>query len=179
MNYLRAYIPNSMVFLTIVTANRRNILVKNISILKTALKKSIENYNYKIYAICILPDHIHMIIKPYQIKDYPMIIKQFKTYFSKRINTETLENYNLSSSNKSKKERDIWQRRYWEHTIKDINDLNKHTDYIHYNPLKHNLVKLPKDWEYSSFKKFVKLGFYDNNWCNYKDKNNIINLNFE
>lgn len=63
-----------------------------------------------------LPDHIHMIIKPYDIKDYPNIIKQIKTYFSKHIDITKLSNYSLSLSNTKKQERDVWQRMYWEHT---------------------------------------------------------------
>lgn len=120
-----------------------------------------------------------MIIKPYDIKDYPNIIKQIKTYFSKHIDITKLSNYSLSLSNTKKQERDVWQRRYWEHTIVSEEDLQKHMDYIHYNPVKHELVKAVKDWEYSSFNKFVKNGFYEENWSNYIDVNHIENLDFE
>ena len=178
MNYRRVFVPNSMIFLTIVTSKRRKILIENIDILKSALKRSLDNYNYHIYAICILQDHMHMIIKPYDISDYPKIVKQFKTYFSKHIDISKIDDYQLTSSNIDKCERDIWQRRYYEHTIISEDDLNKHTDYIHYNPYKHYGIA-PKDWQYSSFNKFVKNGFYDTNWCNNSDKNAIIKLNLE
>ena len=179
MNYRRFFVQNSMVFLTIVTSKRRDILINNIDLLKIALKKAIDNYNCHICAICVLPNHIHMIIQPYDIKDYTKFVKQFKTYFSKNFDIENLEDYQLTKSKIDKKECDIWQRRYYEHTIRNENDLNKHIDYIHYNPYKHGYVKSVKDWKYSSFHKFVKNGFYDINWCNYDDKNNINDLQLE
>ena len=85
----------------------------------------------------------------------------------------------MSESKIKKGEKGIWQRRYWEHTIRNENDLYKHLDYIHFNPIKHNLVVSLKDYKYSTFEKFVKLGFYDENWCNFDDKNKIANLDFE
>ena len=84
----------------------------------------------------------------------------------------------ITTSKLKKREKGIWQRRFWEHTIRDENDLNKHLDYIHYNSYKHYQIA-PKEWEYSSFKKFVNNGFYEINWCNLEDKNNILELNFE
>ena len=84
----------------------------------------------------------------------------------------------MSESAINRKEKGIWQRRYWEHTIRDENDLHKHIDYIHYNSMKHYNI-IPKDWKYSSFKKFAKLGLYDEDWCNYKDENEIKNLDLE
>ena len=130
------------------------------------------------FAICILPDHLHLIIKPYEISDYPIIVSQIKMNFSRNIDIKSIENYSLSKSKNSKRELDVWQRRYWEHTILSENDLYKHLDYIHYNPMKHYNIA-PKDWEYSSFRKFVKLGYYDANWCNFEDKHCINSMNCE
>ena len=87
----------------------------------------------------------------------------------------------MKSSSKSKinkREKGIWQRRFWEHTIRNEQDLNVHLDYIHYNSYKHYKIS-PKDWKYSSFDKFVKNNFYDIDWCNFEDKNKISNLDFE
>ncbi len=179
MNYHRLFIPNSLIFATIVTSKRRPILIDNIKLLRKALIKAIHNYNCKIISICILSDHIHLILKPYDIKDYPFFIKQFKTYFSKNFDINQLNDYALSKSNIDKKERDIWQRRYFEHTIISQEDLNRHIDYIHFNPIKHKLVNSIKDWKYSSFHKFVKNGYYDINWCNFEDKNKISKLDYE
>ena len=165
-------------FITIVTAKRRKILIENINILREAFKRTINTYNYEIYAICVLHDHIHMIIKPYDINDYPKIIQQIKRHFSQHIDKNILENYLLTQGNIKRKECDIWQHRYWEHTICNEKDLNKHVDYIHYNPMKHYELS-PKDWKYSSFKKFVQKKYYNLNWCNFEDINSISDLNYE
>ena len=68
---------------------------------------------------------------------------------------------------------------YWEHTLRDEEDLNRHIDYVHYNPVKHNLVKNVKDWKYSSFHKFVEQNLYDINWGTNEDIQKIIGLDFE
>ena len=178
MDYRRVFIENSYVFLTIVTSKRRKILVKNIEIIKNAIYKVIKKYNCELFAICILPDHLHLIIKPYEISDYPIIVSQIKMNFSRNIDIKSIENYSLSKSKNSKRELDVWQRRYWEHTILSENDLYKHLDYIHYNPMKHYNIA-PKDWRYSSFKKFVKLKYYEETWCNFEDKHCINSMNCE
>ena len=69
-----------------------------------------------------------------------------------------------SESRQRRKERGVWQRRFWEHTVKDESDLERHFDYIHYNPVKHGLVESPRDWPYSSFHRWVRLGVYPNDW---------------
>lgn len=80
---------------------------------------------------------------------------------------------------KNKREKGIFQRRYWEHTIKDEEELNNQINYIHYNPVKHDLVNQVKDWQYSSFHKFVKQGLYENDWGSIEDIKNIKDLDFE
>jgi len=80
---------------------------------------------------------------------------------------------------KNKREKGIFQRRYWEHTIRDENELNNHINYIHYNPVKHGYAKSVKDWEYSSFHKFVKNGLYDINWGSNTNIKELIDLDFE
>ena len=79
---------------------------------------------------------------------------------------------------KKRNEKGIWQRRYYDHIIRDENDLLKHIDYIHFNSMKHYDIA-PKEWKYSSFKKFVRNNYYDENWCNFGDKNNISDLELE
>ena len=119
-----------------------------------------------------------MLIKPVNINEYPLIIKDIKTYFSKNIDIAAINDYNLSGSQIKKGEKDIWQRRYWEHTIVDQEDLYKHIDYIHFNPMKHYKI-VPKDWQYSSFKKFVQNGYYELEWCNFDNKYKIDELDYE
>lgn len=159
-----------------VTHKRADILINNIDMLRKSFANSKKFYNYEIFAIVVLPDHLHMIIKPENIEDYPKIISRIKHYFSRSIKTIDT---NLSDSKISKREKGIWQRRYWEHTIRDENDLYKHLDYIHYNPVKHNHIKAVKDWKHSSFHKFVKQELYDINWGNINEVHDIIDLEFE
>ena len=101
---------------------------------------------------------------------YPQIIGNIKKTFT--------QISQLGYSLNKNRESNVWQRRYWEHTILDEDDLNKHIDYIHYNSVKHYSIS-PKDWEYSSFKKFVDKGYYELNWSNLEDKHNIKDLNLE
>lgn len=178
MNYKRLYVPNSLIFITIVTSKRRNILIDNIDLLRYSIENAHKYYDFTIYAICILNDHMHLLIKPNNINEYSKIILLIKRTFSKKINIDTIEDYKLRESNIKRKERDIWQRRFWEHTIRNEEDLYRHIDYIHYNSYKHYKIA-PKDWMYSSFKNFVKNGYYEENWCNFEDKYKIANLNYE
>lgn len=117
MNYRRAHIENSKIFITIVTSKRRPILIENIDLLRNSFKQAKEKLKFEIDAIVILPDHLHMIIQPEENKIYPEIIKRVKVNFSRNIDTTKIEDYEESESRKTKKEKDIWQRRYWEHTI--------------------------------------------------------------
>ncbi len=166
MNYRRAFIENSIVFITIVTQNRNPILINKIDILKHSINEVARYYDFEILAYVILNDHFHFLIKMQDITKYPKIIHSIKYNFKKHVGVAT-PTYNK-----------FWQNRYWEHTIRDENDLHRHLDYIHYNSLKHCNIA-PKDWEYSSFEKFVSLGYYEKDWCNFGDKYKIGELNYE
>jgi len=161
-NYTRVFAQGHPYFITITTEKRRPILIDNITILRQAFAHSKQYFDYSIDAICILPDHLHMIIYPINESDYPHIIKSIKTYFSKHSSLI----YTTSQSQSKKKERGIWQRRYYEHTIRDEKELERYRNYIHYNAVKHQLSTRAKDWEYSSFHKFVNRGYYDIDWYN-------------
>ena len=161
-----------------VTSKRRKILIKNIDILRNAYKITMEKFSYRIIAIVVLPDHIHMIIKPEIINEYPQIIRCIKTFFSKNVNISDLEEYKPNKTRILRNEKDVWQRRYWEHTIRNEKDLYMHLDYIFYNPVKHGYTLTTKNWEHSSFKKFVKNGLYDENWGNIEPEN-IKKLDYE
>lgn len=176
MNYRRVFIPNSYLHLIIVSYNRKNIFINNIELLKHALKNAKQFFCFEIVAICVLPDHIHVILNPKNIKEYPKIITSIKYYFSKNYNVGVeIPTYGYVN----KGEKGIFQRRFFEHTITSQEDLINQINYVHYNPVKHGLVNKVKDWKYSSFHKFVKQGLYENDWGNVKDVEHIIDLNFE
>ena len=176
MNYRRVFISNSYVHLIIVAYNRKNIFITNIELLRQAFKNAKKFFNFKIVAICVLPNHIHVILNPENIKEYPKIITSIKYYFSKNYNVG-VETPTYGYINKG--EKGVFQRRFFEHTIKDEEELNNQINYIHYNPVKHGLVKNVKDWKYSSFHKFAEQGMYEYNWGSLKDIENIKNLDFE
>ena len=176
MNYRRVFISNSYVHLIIVAYNRRNIFINNIDLLKQAFKNARKFFNFKIVAICVLPNHIHLILNPEKIKEYPKIITSIKYYFSKNY-TVGVETPTYGYINKG--EKGVFQRRFFEHTITSEEELNNQIDYIHYNPVKHGLVKNVKDWQYSSFHKFVKQGLYANDWGSTEDIKNIKDLDIE
>lgn len=166
MNYKRLYIPNGLVFLTIVTYNRIPILTNDINVINKVIQNVSKYYDFEIIAYSIMPDHIHCIIKSTPIEDYPKIVKSFKYAFTKNVGL-------VKPTYKR-----LWQNRYWEHTIRDETDLYRHIDYIHYNSVKHYNIA-PKEWEFSSFKHFVTNGYYEEEWYNIGDKYNIFNLDYE
>lgn len=191
MNYRKLFIQNSYVFLTVVTYNRNPILIKNIDLLRTAFKNTKENYDFEIFAICILPDHFHILLKPQNIKEYPKIISSIKHCFSRNIdvvgqvcptyqNVNGNINQNIYLRQSYDRSKNIWQRRYFEHTIINEDDLNNHIDYIHYNPVKHEFVQNVKDWEFSTFHKFVESKNYDLDWgSSIKDIKHLEKINYE
>lgn len=116
-------------------------------------------------AICLLPDHLHCIWSlPNGDSDYPVRWKLIKERFSKESVRHGMSESRRSDSKVRRGERGIWQRRYWEHTLRDEADLVRLCDYIHYNPVKHGLVKCPHEYPFSSFHRFVRQGMYPNNW---------------
>lgn len=171
MDYKRIFIENSLIFITVVTKDRKNILIDNISFLRKAFKLAKEKYKFEIIAIIVNPNHFHMIIKPDKIEEYPKIIGFIKSSFTKLSKIK----YTLSINNR---EANIWQRRYWEHTIINENDLHRHLDYIHFNSMKHYSIP-PKEWKYSTFKKYVNKGVYELDWCNFDNKYGINEMNLE
>ena len=118
-----------------------------------------------------------MILLTDKIEEIPKIIRTIKFNFSINISSEYISN-DLSLSAIKRGEKGVWQRRYYDHIIRDEDDLFKHIDYIHYNSWKHYKIA-PKDWKFSSFNKYVKDGFYERDWCNFEDKYNINNLDYE
>jgi len=116
-------------------------------------------------AICLLQEHIHCIwTLPEQDSDYSLRWKEIKRHFTRGYLARVGPGEILSTSRQARGEAAIWQRRFWEHSIRSDQDLNRHIDYLHYNPVRHGLVKRPVDWPWSSFHRFVKMGTYDKNW---------------
>lgn len=165
MIYRRTKIKGGTYFFTVVTYNRRPFLcyLDNIELLRQAFQYTMQRHPMKIDAFVLLPDHLHSIwTLPENDDNFSMRWRLIKSYFSRHC--EDKYNDIASKSRRSKQERAFWQRRFWEHTIRDDQDFAKHVEYIHYNPVKHGLVTAPKDWEYSSFHRYVRAELYDEFW---------------
>jgi len=150
-NYKRIFIDGYRYFITIVTHQRNPILIANIDLLRESFRVSKRKYLYKIEAIVILHEHIHMIITPDVSNDYPKIIRAIKYHFSKHLEPKYYEHMEQSKSRWKRGLKPIWQKRYYEHTIRDEKDYLEKMEYIKYNPMKHELVKDIQHWKYSSF----------------------------
>ena len=175
MRYRRAKVKGGSYFFTVVTFNRLKIFAipKNVDLLKSSILKVMQRHPFKIQAFVLLPDHLHCIwTLPPQDSDFSTRWRLIKSNFSRKFDhnsvsrvdgrTPTMDVY--LASRRMKKEKSVWQRRFWEHLIRNQEDLNRHIEYIHYNPVKHGLANAPADWEYSSFRRFVNKGIYDKGW---------------
>ena len=149
-NYKRLYLQNYSYYLTVVTQGRIPILIDNIELLRDSFRRSKRKYDYVIDAIVILPDHIHMIITPKNPKEYSKIIAHIKRSFTYGLDIKIKEDskFNLTASSYRRKLSGIWQKRFYEHTIRDEKDYNNILNYIQTNPIKHGLVNNINDWKY-------------------------------
>jgi putative transposase len=153
MRYRRATVAGGTYFFTVNLAERkRTLLVDHVDILRGVIRKVKAKHPFDIDAMVILPDHLHAIwTMPEKDRDYPTRWMLIKAGFSR-----CLPKVERRSPSRMKKgERGIWQRRYWEHLIRDDRDYEKHVDYIHYNPVKHGNVKRASDWPHSSIHRYI------------------------
>lgn len=165
--YRRVRVENAAYFFTVVPYLRKSIFLDPLarSILHDTWLDVEKKIPFHVTAICLLPDHLHCIwTLPEDDTDYSIrwheIKRKFTHHYVKQFSDEAV----MSLSRQKRKERNIWQRRFWEHTIRDDKDLANHLDYIHYNPVKHGLVTRPCDWEWSSFHRYVRMGVYEQDW---------------
>jgi putative transposase len=162
VNYRRNFVPGGTFFFTVTLADRRSkVLVDHVDLLRNALRVARQERPFVIDAIVILPDHLHPILTlPPGDSDFPERWRRIKGHFSSAlIGASTLlkrrPNGGLA----------LWQRRFWEHTIRDESDFAQQVDYIHFNPVKHALVQRVRDWPYSSFHRYVKEGILPDDWA--------------
>lgn len=161
-DYRRNRGPGGTYFFTANLLDRSStLLVDRIDSLREAVKQVRSRHSFHIDAWVVLPDHMHFIwTLPAGDADYPGRWRAIKKAFSKAI--PAFEN--RTAAMMSRGERGIWQRRYWEHAIRDERDYAAHMDYVHFNPVKHDYVAHPADWPYSSFRRCVGNGLYPADW---------------
>ena len=162
MRYRRALVAGGTYFFTVNLADRRSdILVRHIDDLRQVLDKVKKKHPFTLVAMAVMPEHLHAIWRlPAGDADYPMRWSLIKAGFSRKLTTDE----RIRPSRKAKRERGIWQRRYWEHQIRDDADLARHVDYIHYNPVKHGLVAHPVDWPHSTLHAYIERGMAAPDW---------------
>jgi putative transposase len=150
-HYRRFYEKGGCYFFTVVTYERHRFLQspENINILKDSFQTVMRRRLFHIEAMVVLPDHIHCIwTLPEGDADFSTRWRLIKRHFS----------FQIPGPMAVSGEKNIWQRRFWEHWIRDDQDFYNHMNYIHYNPVKHGYVSRPEDWEYSSYRKKAALG---------------------
>ncbi len=165
--YRRARIQGGTYFFTVVTYHRLPILTDDKAriILKEAWMDVMKRFPFTQDAVCLLPEHIHCVwTLPEGDLDYSIRWREIKRYFTREYQKKYGGLEVPDESRVKRREGTIWQRRFWEHSIRDQEDLNRHIEYIHFNPVKHGLVKSVSDWPWSSFHRYVRDGYYHESW---------------
>ena len=155
--YRRAKIEGGVFFFTVTLADRKSdLLVRHIDRLRRMYMSAQDRNPFETIAICVLPDHLHAVwALPRNDSDFSVRWSLIKSGFSRGL----VADMPRTESKIAKRERGIWQRRYWEHAIRDDGDLERHVDYIHFNPVKHGYVSRVADWPHSTFHRYVAKGF--------------------
>jgi putative transposase len=165
MRYRRAKTPAATYFFTLVTYQRQHLFHHPdcIQALRQAFFKVKQNHPFTIDAIVVLPDHLHCIwTLPPEDHNFSMRWRLIKSEFTRSCPVQFRRTPSITRQRK--REQAVWQRRFWEHQLRDEDDFVRHCDYIHYNPVSHGLVKAPRDWIYSSFHRAVHWGWYTEDW---------------
>jgi putative transposase len=159
--YRRNLIPGGTFFFTVVLADRQSTrLTTHVDLLKSAFRKAKTERPFVIDAIVVLPEHLHAIFTlPPDDADFAHRWRRIKGEF-----TQSLLAAGVALAPRSDGTYALWQRRFWEHTIRDDADYARHVDYIHYNPVRHGHVIYPADWRYSSIHSFIRNGILPVGW---------------
>lgn len=166
-NYRRWYQPGGTFFFTVVAYRRHPLFreEKARRLLGNALRDVRNAMPFETIAMVLLHDHFHAIwTLPPGDDDFSSRMQEAKIAFTKAWLGAGGREMPVTPRQAARGVRGIWQRRFWEHMIRDETDLANHCDYIHYNPVKHGYARSPADWLYSSFQRFVDAGQYEPNW---------------
>ncbi len=160
------------IFITAVTANREPYLLSNENkqLLLDVIREVKLQHGFVMLGYAILDDHFHFLINPNDA-DISKIMQSIKLRFTRR--------YIKQTASMEKQPISLWQRRFWDHLIRDEDDFQRHLDYIHYNPVKHGIVKSASEYMFSSFRVYVERRAYDLDWGVGEAPQQIDNMNFE
>jgi putative transposase len=167
-NWRRAHVPGGSFFFTVVTERRIPIFRSELArtILGDCIRRCRQRWPFELNAIVLLPDHLHAIWSlPPGDDDYSMRWAWIKKEFTKQ--WVEMDGWELPVSLGKRRDgrRGVWQPKFWEHTLESEDDFERHFDYVHYNPVKHGLATCPRDWQWSSFHRWVRAGVYPENWA--------------
>jgi len=162
MQYRRANAEGGTYFFTVNLADRSaDTLVRHIDALRESMAEMKAAHPFSLVAMAVLPDHLHAIWRlPAADANYSTRWALFKAGFSRRVG----KGEPISPSRARKRERGLWQRRYWEHQIRDEDDLVRHVDYIHFNPVKHGWSTRPVEWPHSTLHGYIERGRLPRDW---------------
>lgn len=165
--YRRYFVPGGTYFFTVVVYQRHPLFRSPLA--RTLLRESIQEvrarWNFQIIAWVLLWEHLHAIwTLPPGDERYSLRWSRIKECFTRRWRRHGGHEFKRNASRIKRRERAIWQRRFWEHTIRNEDDLSNHFDYVHWNPVKHGLVNRVVDWPYSTFHHYVREGYYSADW---------------
>jgi putative transposase len=162
-NYRRAFVPGGCWFFTVNLLDRRSsLLADKIDALREAARWTQQRYPFHIDAFVVFPDHLHAIwTLPPGDSDFSTRWRLLKARFVQSIPKRE----QLSPVRQARNERGIWQRRFWEHLIKDEADYARHVEYCYINPVKHGLVRCVRDWPHLSFHRDVRAGIFPSDWA--------------
>ena len=162
-NYRRAFIPGGCWFFTVnLLERRRTLLVDHIGSLRESIAKTRHKYPFEINAFVVLPNHLHALwTLPPGNADFSTRWRLIKTAFAKSLPMQE----QVSAVRKARNERGIWQRRFWEHMIRNATDYARHIECCYINPVKHGLVTRVQDWPHSSFGRDVERGIFPLDWA--------------
>jgi len=168
MQYRRAGVIGGTYFFTVNLHDRQSsLLLEQVELLRKSVRHVQRSHPFNIIAMVVLPEHLHAIWQlPDEDKDYSLRWSLIKSHFSRSIPKHEF----INQSRKEKRERGLWQRRFWEHQIRDDIDLENHVNYIHFNPVKHCYVKSPSEWKYSSIHRYIRKGILVPNWGEYEEE---------
>ena len=169
-NFRRYYVPNAIYFIVAVTRDRRPVFAEeaNAGLFYNVIRQVRQIKPFSLLAHSLIPDHVNLLIKPTGEADISRIMLSIQRTFTLAYKRTHGITTSLS----------LWQPRFWDHIIRDENDLKRHLDYIHYNPMKHGLTTHPEDHPYSSYHHWLERGYYEEGW-GHSEPENVKGMDLE
>ena len=162
VRYRRSFVAGGTFFFTVTLADRTSSAsVDHVEALRAAMASTRLHHPFTIDAVVVLPDHLHIVMTlPEGDADYSNRWRLIKRRF-----TDSVIKPLTPVARRGNGELALWQRRFWEHTIRDEGDFERHVDYVHFNPVRHGVVTSARDWPHSSFHRYVRRGLLPEDWA--------------